>query len=339
MNHLSGGLVAIARAIDERRNSPCEIGDVLEQSPSLERGSFVREKTSVAFPVDILYASYQDGGVLPHYVKFALHRLSLLGHVTLLTNKRELLPSEMNFLKEHSISLFLTENRGFDFGMWRRYLLENPWTFKEHRLVVMNDSIVYYRDVFKEFFERAEACPEDAVSLTANNEVAPHLQSFFLYLKGYAVEVFRNHLLETPEQLDFYGAVQNLEIPFLAKLEAAGLKGKALFPTNGDAMFCYPELIKNGCGFVKRKLLQRRFNFMEQQHFAKFGATKALYANYAKLIANNGVDRQFDLESLPQPSKGLLRRVADRIAQWAFYVTYAVYFKCFKRLRDKLRGR
>ena len=288
--------------------------------------------------IHILYASYQNGSVLPGYVRYALACLAELGNVTLLTNERELAASELAFLGEHGIELFLTENRGFDFGMWRRYLLQNA--VDTERLVVMNDSIVYYgKDCFKEFFARAERSGCDAVSLTANSEVAFHLQSFFLYLKGAAVEAFKKHVLETPEQPEFYGAVHELEIPFLGKLEHAGLTGEALFPTARDAMFEYPELIRNGCGFIKRKLLQRRFNFMEQQHFAKFGAAGALYANYPKLIKKAGVAPDFDLAWLPRPSNGFARRIYDRVAQWAFYVTYAIYFKFFKKFRDRLRGR
>lgn len=286
----------------------------------------------------ILYASYQTGGELPGYVKYALLRLAKLGSVTLLTNERVLEHSELKLLEQNGIELFMTENRGFDFGMWRRYL--ERFDIQDSRLVVLNDSVVYFRDCFKDFFDRAEKSSADAVSLTANNEVLPHLQSFFLYLKDSAVEAFRAHLLGTPEQLDFYGAVQNLEIPFLAKLEAAGLKGKALFPTNGDAMFCYLELIKNGCGFVKRKLLQRRFNFMEQQHFAKAGHARALYTDYQRLIASEGnVDSEFSLEWLPRPVNSPTKRLYDRISQVAFTVTYGIYFRFFKKFRDMLRGR
>ena len=71
----------------------------------------------------ILYASYQLGDTLPGYVHFALKHLAETDFtVILLTNKRELSEETMKFLKENEISLYLTENHGFDFGMWRRFL-------------------------------------------------------------------------------------------------------------------------------------------------------------------------------------------------------------------------
>ena len=70
-----------------------------------------------------LYASYQTGEDLPGYVRFALKHLAETDfRVVLLTNRRTLSNDTYDFLKENHIELFLTENRGFDFGMWRRYL-------------------------------------------------------------------------------------------------------------------------------------------------------------------------------------------------------------------------
>lgn len=272
----------------------------------------------------ILYASYQTGGVLPGYVKYALLRLAKLGSVTLLTNERVLEHSELKLLEQNGIELFMTENRGFDFGMWRRYL--ERFDIQDSRLVVLNDSVVYFRDCFKDFFDRAEKSSADAVSLTANNEVLPHLQSFFLYLKDDAVKTFCEHLLNTSEQLNFYGVVRNLEIPFLKKLQDAGMSGEALFPTKTDALFCFPELIAGGCGFIKRKLLQRRFGFMEQQHFAKAGYARVLFADYHKLIASVGMDPEFFPDWLPLPTDSCIRFVKMFI--WMFY---GLCFRCFKK--------
>ena len=143
-----------------------------------------------------LYASYQTGEDLPGYVRFALKHLAETDFkVVLLTNHRTLSSDTYDFLKENHIELFLTENRGFDFGMWRRYLqlqanrtdaagnyVPGIITRDVERLLLLNDSVVYYQNKFNEFFERAEKSPADVVSLTSNDEFAPHLQSFFLYM-------------------------------------------------------------------------------------------------------------------------------------------------------------
>ena len=142
-----------------------------------------------------LYASYQTGDTLPGYIRFALKHLAETDFkVVLLTNERELTQETLEFLADNGIELFLTQNRGFDFGMWRRYLqLQANSSFSsgmstgEHegieRLLLLNDSIVYYKNIFPDAFARAESSKADVVSLTSSTEHNPHLQSFFLYLK------------------------------------------------------------------------------------------------------------------------------------------------------------
>ena len=113
----------------------------------------------------ILYASYQTGEKLPGYVRFALKHLAETDFtVILLTNKRPLSAETMSFLEDNEIKLYLTENHGFDFGMWRRFLKDlangrnNLVEFNSiTRLLLVNDSIVYFQNNFADFIRRAEA--------------------------------------------------------------------------------------------------------------------------------------------------------------------------------------
>ena len=269
----------------------------------------------------VLYASYQTGKELPGYVRFALQHLSETPfRVVLLTNKRELSPETLAFLQEHDIFLYLTENHGFDFGMWRRFLKDlangkgNFTTLSGiSRLVLMNDSIVYYRNRFQEFFDRAERSDADAVSLTQSKEVRPHLQSYFLYLKPEALGAFYMHLLETPEQETFYDVVHRLEIGMANAFDDAEVRTEALYPTKQNALFAYPELIAAGAGFIKRKLLQHRFSIKEKMFFIKNQSGDALNTNYHELIIKSGFAPDFKEEWLPSPVAGGIRRTADRL--------------------------
>ena len=110
-----------------------------------------------------LYASYQTGKDLPGYVRFALRHLAATDfHVVLLTNDRELSEETYKFIADNDIELFLTQNHGFDFGMWHRYLklkVNNPTAGVAQesmgnldRLLVLNDSIVYFQNNFEKFF-------------------------------------------------------------------------------------------------------------------------------------------------------------------------------------------
>jgi len=275
----------------------------------------------------ILYASYQTGETLPGYVKFALKHLAETDFtVILLTNKRPLSAETMAFLEDNEIKLYLTENHGFDFGMWRRFLKDiangrsNLVEFNSiTRLLLLNDSIVYFQNNFAEFIRRAEASTADVVSLTQNDEVRPHLQSFFLYLKQEALGAFYLHLLETPEQETFYDVVSRLEIGMANVFEEAEIKTASLYSTHLPAMFAYPELIAQGGGFIKRKLLQCRFDFKEKVHFIRHGAYKALNTDYHKMVINAGLAPDFKKEWLPKRIGSSTTQVIDKLWQKAFY--------------------
>lgn len=291
----------------------------------------------------VLYASYQTGKELPGYVRFALQHLSETPfRIVLLTNKRELSPETLAFLQERNIFLYLTENHGFDFGMWRRFLKDlangrgNFTTLSGiSRLVLMNDSIVYYRNRFQEFFDRAERSDADAVSLTKSLEYRPHLQSFFLYLKQEALGAFYMHLLETPEQENYYDVVHRLEIGTASAFDDAEVKTTALFDTNSISILSFKSLIQEGAGFVKRKLLQHRFNIKEKFFFVRHEATDILNANYIELIEKAGIDPDFKKEWLPASVEGAIHHTADTLWEKPLEKIGVPIYETFLKVKSK----
>lgn len=251
----------------------------------------------------ILYASYQTGESLPGYVKYALESLCSTGYsVAYLTNERDLDPASHAFLESHRIELFFTENRGYDFGMWKRYIQYTAKFRREEweRLVLVNDSVVYFQNRFLAFFNMAEENPADVVSLTENDEFAPHLQSFFLYFKASAISPFCQRLLDEPEGENFYDTVKRLEVGTSVFLREQGLSLAALFHTQRPVLFSYTELIERKCGFVKRKLLEGRWTRPEVFFFFDGNAREALQADYIACIQKFGSpDSDFDPKWLP----------------------------------------
>lgn len=251
----------------------------------------------------ILYASYQTGESLPGYVKYALESLCSTGYsVAYLTNERDLDPASHAFLDSHRIELFFTENRGYDFGMWKRYIQYTAKFRREEweRLVLVNDSVVYFQNRFLAFFNMAEENPADVVSLTENDEFAPHLQSFFLYFKASAISPFCQRLLDEPEGENFYDTVKRLEVGTSVFLREQGLSLAALFHTQRPVLFSYTELIERKCGFVKRKLLEGRWTRPEVFFFFDGNAREALQADYIACIQKFGSpDSDFDPKWLP----------------------------------------
>ena len=270
-----------------------------------------------------LYASYQTGEEIPGYVRYALAHLAKTDFkVVLLTNERTLSQASYEFLADNGIELFLTQNHGFDFGMWKRYLhmqaISNSENENIERLLLINDSVVYYQDKFEEYFEQAEKSHADVVSLTSNDEFAPHLQSFFLYMKPAALGVFFMHLFETPEQENFYDVTRRLEVALSEKFGEADVKMESLYHTERPVFFAYKELIEQGAGFVKRKLLQRRFSYEEKKHFVRYHAYDALNENYLTLIKKAGFAPDFKAEWFPRPCENPVARAKDFVWEKAF---------------------
>lgn len=270
-----------------------------------------------------LYASYQTGEEIPGYVRYALAHLAKTDFkVVLLTNERTLSQASYEFLADNNIELFLTQNHGFDFGMWKRYLhmqaISNSENENIERLLLINDSVVYYQDKFEEYFEQAEKSHADVVSLTSNDEFAPHLQSFFLYMKPAALGVFFMHLFETPEQENFYDVTRRLEVALSEKFGEADVKMESLYHTERPVFFAYKELIEQGAGFVKRKLLQRRFSYDEKKHFVRYHAYDALNENYLALIKKAGFAADFKEEWFPRCCENPIARAKDFVWEKAF---------------------
>ena len=302
----------------------------------------------------VLYASYQTGKDLPGYVKFALRHLAATDfHVVLLTNERELSNESCEFIADNGIELFFTHNHGFDFGMWHRYLklkVNSPAANGTQdamgnldRLLILNDSIVYFQNNFEKFFDEAEKSSADVVSLTSSNEFFPHLQSFFLYMKQPALGAFFMHLFETPEQETFEATVRNMEVGLSGKFVEAEVRMEALYPTTGSPLFAYRDLVEQGAGFIKRKLLQRRFKFKEKLHFIRNGAIETLNTDYAALIKKAGLAPDFSEDWIPELRESFVRHKADLVWENAFdkigwpLLRTAIKTK-YKLLRKPLRG-
>lgn len=287
----------------------------------------------------ILYSSYQTGDTLPGYVRFALKHLAETDFdVVLLTNKRELSADTLQFLNQNGIKLFLTENRGYDFGMWRRYLQQqakNNATYDT--ILLVNDSIVYFQNNFAHFIKQAEENSADVVALTDSTEFKPHLQSFFLYIKQPALGTFYLHLFETPEQASFYDVVHRLEIRLSEKFQEDEITMASLFHTNKNALFAYRDIIAQGGGFVKRKLLQRRFTFNEKLYFIRENALSALNANYHSLVAKAGLAPDFQESWLPSPVESKARHAADMVWETPLHMVGKPLINGAIKLKQKLR--
>lgn len=163
--------------------------------------------------------------------------------------------------------LYVRGNLGFDFAAWGhawRLLAERLVGCE--RLILTNDSIVgpLRAGQLSDLLARVRASSADVIGLTGNPAPRYHLQSFFL--------VFQRRVLASPAFDAFWRGVRILpskgvivdlyETWLTAWLTRAGFACEALYqlgrdaPGENDAYFRWPELLEQGCPFVKASVLE-----------------------------------------------------------------------------------
>ncbi len=260
----------------------------------------------------ILYASYQTGENLPGYVRFALKHLAETDFtVVLLTNKRPLSAETMSFLEDNEIKLYLTDGLEHAFAMWRSFLkdLANGRSSLVEfnnitRLLLVNDTIVYFQNNFDKIIRHAESNSADAISLTQSDEIHPHLQSFFLYLKQEALGAFYLQLLEAPERIpskerpSIAEIYTDREVSLARAFDEAEVQTATLYRTQQNDLSVATGLIAQG-GFIRYQLLQKKLS------------------NYRKQVLDAGLAEDFNEEWLPKPLGHAAIQVMDRLRRAA----------------------
>jgi hypothetical protein len=164
-----------------------------------------------------------------------------------------------------------------------------------------------------------------------------HLQSFLLYLKPSAMTVLYAHLEEASESDSFYEVVRNMEIGLSSRMLKCGLKLESLFKTSRNVLFSYDELIKEKAGFIKRKLLERRFTPKEKFHFLRHGGFSALYANYYEMIKKSGdTDSSFPIDTILVHKKTLQNQMKESFLCLFFYALINPAEKIKKFLKKRI---
>lgn len=168
-------------------------------------------------------------------------------------------------------SVYLRENRGFDFAAWAHVLLEDTDLLDSETLYLANDSLVgpLDRADFAGLLAKIDAFPEAVIGLADNFYYSHHLQSFFLALKkrclsSYAFSQFLQAVANWPDK---NAVITECELTFSGRMRAAGLGMRSLFsaqnkhmslvndPRNNRTLFDWENMLAQGFPFVKRSLL------------------------------------------------------------------------------------
>lgn len=177
--------------------------------------------------------------------------------------------SEQEKLGPYCSRIFLKENSGFDFGMWKHALAQldlSEW----QELVLTNSSILGPLFPLSRSFRQMEEVDCDFWGMTDNVEIAWHLQSYFLVFRQKALgsESFRLFWDSVLPYKDKTQVIRSYEVGLSTFLVENGLRAKALVPI--ERVFpwarksslrnptCYRpvRLIREGMPFVKLELLR-----------------------------------------------------------------------------------
>ncbi len=198
-------------------------------------------------------------------------------------------------LSELCSSIYIRENKGFDFAAWAHVMADDPSILESETLYLTNDSMIGPLDAaeFSKILAAIENSSSDFVGLTDNSFYARHIQSYFLAIKrsGLQSSAFREFFASVLNLRHKNEVIRCYEITFSKRMENAGYRTEALFPMSLSQTFAgnraihdWRGLADSGMPFIKASLV-----FGEQKQTAGV-ATRA----YLK-------SRGFDLSLLPAP--------------------------------------
>jgi hypothetical protein len=214
-------------------------------------------------------------------------------------------------------SVIVRDNVGYDFGAWAHGFELCPTLSKVRLLIMTNDSVVPTADkaVFQAMIDRVRGCDADISGLTANHEHGWHIQSYFLAFtrKALASSAFGEFIRGIRRLDDKDELVRAYEVPFAARMQAAGLTVKALYhgpyPTN-PVIWSWRELVENGFPFIKLLLLRKVMStYTDDQNMLD-----DLHENWPTVLATAGFDirlirhaiRAADMSWMPKGSSKCL---------------------------------
>ena len=221
-----------------------------------------------------IYAHYDAEACLRRYVTYYLDHLRSLSDRLVFVSTAPLGPQEVERAERHADDVFLNDNIGFDFGMWKQAIQQHDLNDYDE-LVLTNSSIIGPLSPLEPLFERMAKSSCHYWGMTENFDHAWHLQSYFLVLKrsvicSDAFAAFWNGVLPYHDK---WQVIRSYEVGLSVYLHDMGFRGEAaipaasLFPDGPAALLykykkrnstCYypTRLCDHGMPFVKLELLR-----------------------------------------------------------------------------------
>ena len=211
-----------------------------------------------------LFVTYSPDGWLKPHVRHIVDSLRREGiAVALIVNTDMAWKFRDSDLMSCVDSLFVRQNKGFDFAAWAHVLQLRPETREATILYLINDSLVGPIDQTKvaEILRRIRASKADVIGLTENRERGWHLQSYFLAFKPSALH--STPFVSIIERIVCYedklDVIADYELRFATDFRRAGLNCEPIFraqDARNPTTHHWKQLIDSGFPFVKAELFQ-----------------------------------------------------------------------------------
>lgn len=251
-----------------------------------------------------LFVMYEPTGDLQNFRKVYIEELSVHTRVVVLAVGR-LNGESQTYLNNRRIKFYIYPNEGHDFGAWYRGLNEEEVKVQIYDdVMLVNDSCVPVKRL-NSFFHWADKNNFDYYGLTANSQIATHVQSYFFgwrkKITGLVREYFNAHgIIRTGKQ----NVINTYEVGLSDFLRKNKVRMWAQFPVTVSTGHNLPHV---GAPF----LLDRGFPLIKRSivcYFAKYLQDWSDYnVNYLLGdicdLDNPGFDEAFYLEKYPEIQK------------------------------------
>jgi len=213
-----------------------------------------------------IFSHFDKDNSIKEYVLYYLEQLSQFSDIIFVSTASKLSTAEIDKLNNLCRDVIVKENYGYDFGAWKTGLNCLGSELDDYEsLILCNDSVFGPFYDLEEIFNTMQNKNLDFWSMTDNQQIAYHLQSFFIVYNQKALKssIFKdfwdNFKIYKNKQI----LIENNEIKFSQKLQKSDLKYGAYVPSSelnsylNISHYYWDNLIKDyKFPFIKKELLR-----------------------------------------------------------------------------------
>lgn len=210
----------------------------------------------------LVFVAYTADGLLSDCQRFQIEAFTQAGYSVALVVNTDSFADMVEPVTDAARIIIVRENLGYDFGAWRHAIELLGGLTRAASATFSNDSVMPARDsvsALARIRQRIAKVSGDALFLTSNHEIRPHLQSYFF---AFTHQALSNGVLDVLATIPFYrdkdSLIQAIELYFADRLREAGFLVDSLFDLSVEenpTIHHWERLLDDGFPFVKIQLV------------------------------------------------------------------------------------